>query len=132
MSSYSTKIGEVYVAKYGLREVKRTSTKTRVKLTSIDKLDRVWLAHSHGVLKPDERTTHLRITCGRVEPHGVWCIVAGSYIIDVDSSYAGEQFDHIVPLVEGAVVTTSLHGMQRENAAEVWIQELIIEDNDGD
>ena len=130
-NTYDVKVGQVFTNKYGLREIKRAASKNRLKLTSIDQLDRIWLAHTHGALKPDDRTTHLRITCDRVEPFGAWCITAGSYIIDIDSSYAGEQFDHIVPLFQGAIVTTTLHGMQRENAADVWIQELIIEDNDG-
>lgn len=131
MSASNPRVGEAFVNKFGLREIRRTTGKNRVKLTSIDQLDRIWLAHAHGILRPDERTTHIRITCDEVEPHGIWVIAAGSYLIDIDNNYAGEQFDHIVPLLQGAIVRTTLHGMQRENAADVWIQELIIEDNDG-
>lgn len=129
--SSNKRIGKTFVNKYGLLEVKRGSAKNRLRLTCIDKLDKVWLANTHGALVPDESTTHVRIICDRVEPHGCWVITSGSDIVDINNSYAGERFDEIIPLIEGAVITTTLHGMQRENAAEVWIQELIIDDNDG-
>ena len=126
MSTYSARVGQVYVNKYGLLETKRAASKARVKLTVVDQLDKIWLAHAHGALVPSEKTTHLRITCDQVEPHGAWCVTAGSYIVNIDNTYAGERFDQVVPLVQGAKVTTTLHGMQREKAAEVWVQELII------
>ncbi|EAU74278.1 hypothetical protein [Synechococcus sp. RS9916] len=128
MSPYNTKIGEVYVNKYGLREVLRTTTRSRTKPSAIDKLDRIWLSHPHGALLPSVDTTHVRITCDRVEPHGCWVITLGSDIVEIDNSYAGQRFDYVIPLIEGAAITTTLNGMQRENAAEIYIQELIIED----
>lgn len=126
--SHKAKAGDWYLNKYGVYEYYQTSTVSRKKLVLRDPQTRTYKAIDRGEHIVSDRTTHLRITVDKVEASGNWVIQAGLRHIDIGPEFSGQKFDELVAVHSGVTVTTSLEGMQRRNAAEVLIQELIIEE----
>ena len=129
MMSRGPKLGSYRKNKYGVLEYIGTSVKTRKKLEVIDKLDRIYMGLDYGYLTLAEDTTHVRIRIDRVEQHGLWSISLGSYLFGIGPELAGERFDQVIAVGPGFSVYTNLHGMQRNGASPLWIQELVIEED---
>ena len=126
--------GTYYLNKYGILEEHRSKTEIGIKLTEIDKFDRIWECHPIGILRLKEDTTHLRISSqGDVERAGRWSFSLGHTEFIVGPEHAGKRFDEVVEVKQGAIIRTTLEGMQRKDATKIWVQELVIakEETDG-